>query len=490
MADVTIEKINNVHMRVMSSRDIAIEISDEFTFFVEGYKFMPKYKHGLWDGQIRLFDINTRMIYNGLLYKIHKFCKERGYSLDVDPSLTTFNEYTAEQIEDYFNKFVKTNEFELRDYQVNSIVECLNYKRKTLLSPTSSGKSLVIFMIARILNELGLKTLIVATSKGLVEQMKDDFISYTDDELDIHCVYGGKDKHQEADFTVSTWQTAYKMEPEWFDKFDVVIGDEVHTYKAMALKTLMEKTHKSFYKFGFTGTLDDSISNKLSIQGLFGPVVKFVSTMDLVEAGYIARPTVYAIVLEYGKESKDKIKKFKKVDGKWKKATYQEEIDFIIAHQKRNEYLIKMLQKMKGNTLTLFQFVEKHGEILFDMMSDIPETYIIHGGKDLDYRKAAKQAMEDKDNVNLLASYGTFQQGESVKRVHNLVLGSPSKSKIRVLQSLGRGLRMADDKKTVKVVDLVDDLDKNYAVEHFKKRYEYYLKEGFEVKIINVKLEK
>lgn len=493
MADVELIKKDNVFMKVICDRGIAVELNEEMSFFVPGYKFMPKYKNKMWDGKIYLLNLRTREMYNGLVYKVHKFCKANGYTLKVDPALVDFDELDVDQVETYFNEFVNTEEFEIRDYQLQSIVDCIKFKRKLLLSPTSSGKSLVIYMITRILQDMyEAKVLITCTSTGLVEQMTEDFWSYQkpeEEKLNINRIYSGKKFDPEADIVVTTWQSAYKKDPEWFDQFDVIISDEAHAYKANCLKDMLEKTKASPFKFGFTGTLDEAISNKLTLEGLFGPVVNLISTKELIERGYIADIKIYALIFEYDEEARKKLRNFK--DGK--KATYQEEIEWIVTNENRNKAIINLLKKLKGNSLTLFQYVEKHGQVLYDKLSaEKDNVFFIHGGADIEYRVNAKKVTEESDDADLIASYGTFQQGESVKRLHNLILGSPSKSKIRVLQSLGRGLRKGRDKTSISAFDIVDDLSigkyENYAKAHFKKRHEYYMKEGFEVKFVKVKI--
>lgn len=499
MADIELVKCDNVHMHVVADSGIKMEIMEEFSFYAKNYKFHPKVKNKMWDGKIRLLNSRTSNIYIGLIYKLYKFAKARGYTIKIDKDLINFNKLTDEDIEKAYYKYVDSEEFDLRDYQLSSVLDCMYHKRKLLLSPTSSGKSLIIYLICRMLNEMGFRVLITTTSISLVGQLADDFRSYRKDKsevLKINEITSGVEKYTDDDIVVSTWQSAWEMPEDWFDQFDAIIGDEAHTYQAKSLVAMMEKAKNAEYRIGMTGTLDESEANKMTLEGLFGPVVQYITTQEMIERGYAATITIHAIVLSHTqkdrKELSDAIKKVPKNKPGMKFST---EADFIAAHERRNKYVCDLMANVNGNTLSLYQFVDKHGTKLYELLKerkDPEKVFFIHGGAKKEYRENAKRVAENSDDVTLLASFGTFQQGESVKRINNLVIAFTSKSRIRILQSLGRGLRKGNGKFHVNVFDIVDDLKHggkdNYALSHFRERYRYYLEEGHTVKIHNISL--
>jgi superfamily II DNA or RNA helicase len=328
------------------------------------------------------------------------------------------------------------------------------------------------------------KTLIVVPTTSLVDQMASDFVEYNNgNPLDIHKIRGGIDKNIDASIVISTWQSIYKLGKDWFEKFDVVIGDEAHLFKAKSLVSVLEKMPECKYRYGFTGTLDGSHTHKLVLEGIFGSVYEVTRSKKLIADGTLAEFGITAIVLQYP----DEIRKLNK--GK----TYQEEIDWIVTNESRNKYIKNLAHSLQGNTLILFQFVEKHGKILHPMLAKEGKTvHFIHGSVSADEREAVRHVAETNDNNIILASYGTFSTGVNIKRLDNIIFASPSKSKIRNLQSIGRVLRKSSSGNKATLYDIVDDLqwkaNKNFAVKHFMERVAIYNDEGFEFKIYNVNI--
>ena len=480
MEQVHVEKIDNVHVRVNAEPSVKMEMSGYFEFFVPGYKFMPAYKNRVWDGKIRLLNTMTGLVYAGLLPYIIKFCKDRDYEVTIDRELHPEKEYYENAGFDLAKEF--DSAFEPRDYQNDAVAHALHNNRALFLSPTASGKSFIIYLLARYHVEQGRKVLVVVPTTSLVSQMSSDFIEYNKNrKLDIHKIMGGVDKNVDADYTVTTWQSIYKLRKDWYEKFDVVIGDEAHLFKAKSLTKVLEKTPHVKYRYGFTGTLDESQTHKLVLEGLFGPVKSVTETKKLIEDGTLAEFGIKSLVLSYPPEIRQLNKN----------KTYQEEIDWIVRNEARNKFIRNLAWSLEGNTLILFQYVEKHGKALEPLLQkDGKEVHFIHGGVNAEDRESVRTIAEATTDNIILASYGTFSTGVNIKRLDNIIFASPSKSRIRNLQSIGRVLRKGNGKEKATLYDLVDDLQwknkENFAVRHFKERVKIYSESGFDFRIYNI----
>ena len=483
MDKVTIEKVNEVYVRVVADPDIKMEMSVYFTFDVPGAKFMPAVRNKIWDGKIRLLNPMTGMIYAGLIPNIAKFCRNREYDIE----LTSKDVWPLNKIDDNYGYTLAKefdSKYEPRDYQNTAVVHALRNNRGLLLSPTASGKSLIIYLLSRYHVEQDRRVLIVVPTTSLVHQMATDFVDYNKNKpLDIHRITGGVDKSSKSPYTVTTWQSIYKMQKKWFEQFDAIIVDEAHLAKAKSLTGIMEKAPDIKYRYGFTGTLDDSQTHKLVLEGIFGQVYQVTQTKKLIEDNTLAEFDIKAIVLGYS-DSTRKINKNK---------DYQDEIDWIVRNEARNKFIRNLAWSLKGNTLVLYQFVEKHGKALEPLLQSPDKTiHFIHGGVSAENRESVRALVESSGNNIILASYGTFSTGVNIKRLDNIIFASPSKSKIRNLQSIGRVLRRGNGKDKATLYDIVDDLQyknyKNFAIQHFMERVKTYNDEGFEFKIFNVDL--
>jgi len=480
MEHVHVEKIDNVHVRVNAEASVKMEMSGYFEFYVPGYKFMPAYKNRVWDGKIRLLNTMTGMIYAGLLPYVIKFCNDRNYEVEVDSTLLPESEFHENAGYDLAKEF--DSAFEPRDYQNDAVAHALYNNRSLFLSPTASGKSFIIYLLSRYHVEQGRKVLIVVPTTSLVSQMASDFVEYNRGRsLDIHKIMGGVDKNVEADYTVTTWQSIYKLRKDWYEKFDVVIGDEAHLFKAKSLTKVLEKTPHVKYRYGFTGTLDESQTHKLVLEGLFGPTKEVTETKKLIDDGTLAEFGIKALILGYPQETRQLNKN----------KTYQEEIDWIVRNEARNKFIRNLAWSLEGNTLILFQYVDKHGRVLHPLLEkDGKAVHFIHGGVGAEDREAVRGIAESTSDNIILASYGTFSTGVNIKRLDNIIFASPSKSRIRNLQSIGRVLRKGNGKDKATLYDIVDDLQwkskENFAVRHFKERVKIYSDQSFDFKIYNI----
>ena len=478
MSDVQISEVDQVYIHINSDRGILQELSDYFTFSVPGYKFMPAYKNKVWDGKIRLFNLRNQQLYYGLHEYVQKFCRDRDYTFESSLSTAPLVPY-KDVLE--FTKNIEL-EVEPRDYQLQAVTQCINSKRVLLLSPTASGKSLIIYLLTRYLNK---RTLIIVPTISLTQQMFSDFQHYGwNAEKYCHIIKQGNEKISNKQVIISTWQSIYKLQKKYFEGFDVVIGDEAHLYKAKSLTSILTKLKNAEHRFGTTGTIDDIETHKLVLEGLFGPMFNVTSTKDLIDANYLAKFQIKVLILKYSEEDTKLVKKM----------SYQEEMDFIVNYEKRNKFIRNLAIDQKGNTLLLFQYVEKHGKVLYNLIKEKTnnnrKVFFVHGGVDGDQREEIRRITEQEGDAIIVASYGTFSTGINIRNLHNIIFASPSKSKIRNLQSIGRGLRKGNNKKEATLFDIADDFSKgayvNYTLQHFKERVKQYNEQDFKYNMFTI----
>ena len=481
-----ISKKNEVYVRVDTEPNIARELSDFFTFEVPGARFMPTYRKRIWDGKIRLYNMMNGEIYLGLIPYIQEFAKRNDidieYKGDVNATQSSFTYGVCKGFVGNIKPKSNGKSIKLRDYQTDAVVHAIRNNRSLLLSPTASGKSLIIYLLSRWYESNRILILVPTTS--LVEQMYTDFLDYGYLESKMQKIYQGYTKDISSEVTISTWQSLYKMPRKFFEQFGCILGDEVHLFKAKSLTNIMNKMHMTKYRHGFTGTLDGTQTHRLILEGLFGSVNKVTSTKELMEKKTLAKLKIKCIVLQYP----DADCKF------MKDQNYQDEVDLIVRDERRNKFILNLTTNLKGNTLVLFQFVEKHGAVLYDMMKDLNrKVFYVHGGTDTQTREEIREITENEKNAIIVASYGTFSTGINIRNLHNVVFSSPSKSRIRVLQSIGRGLRTTNDKTGATLIDIADDFTwksrQNFTLRHFMERINIYNEEEFDYTIKNLKIE-
>ena len=481
-----ISKKNEVYVCVETEPNIARELSDFFTFEVPGARFMPSYKKRIWDGKIRLYNQMNGEVYLGLIPYIQEFAKlndiDIEYKGDVNATQSSFTHGVCKGFIRNIKPKSNGKSIELRDYQTDAVVHAIRNNRSLLLSPTASGKSLIIYLLSRWYESNRILILVPTTS--LVEQMYTDFLDYGYLESKMQKIYQGYSKDISSEVTISTWQSLYKMPRKFFEQFGCILGDEVHLFKAKSLTNIMNKMHMTKYRHGFTGTLDGTQTHRLILEGLFGSVNKVTSTKELMEKKTLAKLKIKCIVLQYP----DADCKF------MKDQSYQDEVDLIVRDERRNKFILNLTTHLKGNTLVLFQFVEKHGAVLYDMMKDLNrKVFYVHGGTDTQTREEIREITENEKNAIIVASYGTFSTGINIRNLHNVVFSSPSKSRIRVLQSIGRGLRTTNNKTGATLIDIADDFTwkskQNFTLRHFMERINIYNEEEFDYTIKNLKIE-
>lgn len=493
METIRVRKLSHSDLHIESDSGAAQELNEFFSFYVPGYKFMPAFRNRMWDGKIRLFQLRDRTLPAGLFYHLSEFCEKRGYILESEKTQYGAPDDRNHITPDSLNSLIQSLNvpFDPRPYQYECVGEALTRKRAILLSPTGSGKSFIIYLIlsyylAHLAKNSDTKVLVIVPTTSLVEQMTSDFQSYGLPDGLAHKIYSGKDKDTEAPIVISTWQSIYKLPKAWFQQFGAVFGDECHGFKSKSLMSIMSKCTEAEYRFGTTGTLDGSQTHELVLQGLFGKTFRVTTTKKLQDDDTLAKLSIQRVVLDYG----EKIRK------DFGKQTYQDEIAFIVAHEKRNKFIKNLTLDLKGNTLVLYNYVDKHGKPLYNLIRDNAsedrKVFFVSGGTDVSDREAIRGIVEKQSDAIVVASLGTFSTGINIKNLHNIVFASPSKSQIRVLQSIGRGLRKSDDGRITTLYDISDDLSwknrKNFSLLHSWERLKIYSNEQFDYKTITVQL--
>jgi len=481
-----ISKINEVYLELEVDEDVSRELCDYFTFEVPGAKFMPQYRNRMWDGKIRLFSPRNNRIYVGLLPYIKEYCSKKSIEYIMEKGVENDRNVLRESVRDFAESLrpkSRGKPIQFRDYQIDAIWHAIQSDRCLLLSPTASGKSLIIYTLVRYYYLMNLKTLILVPTTSLVEQMYSDFIDYGWEDKHIHRVYAGMDKGSKKPVVISTWQSIYKLHRPYFAQYGCIIGDEAHLFKAKSLTDIMAKSGEVRYRFGLTGTLDGTQTHRLVLEGLFGQVKKIISTKELIDRGTLAELKIDCIVLKHTEEECKRVRYYR----------YAEEINYLVSHPKRNKFIENLCKNIKGNTLLLFQLVEKHGVLLYNEIKTLDrKVFFVYGGTTTETREKIRAITEKETNAIIVASYGTFSTGINIRAINNIVFASPSKSRIRVLQSIGRGLRQSDDKSRVKLFDVSDNITyksrPNFTYRHFTQRLNIYKEEQFNYDINRINL--
>lgn len=468
------------------------ELSDYYTFEVPGAKYMPAVKAKRWDGKIRMLNRKTGEINSGLYYSIKKFCQARNYILEIDcrgfDHPEDKNKINHISMIDWIESLDAP--FKPMDYQYEAFTHAVTHKRSILRSPTASGKSFIIYLLIQWFlkyhDDDEEKVILIVPTTSLVEQMYNDFKEYGMKDIDknVHRIYSGKDKETEKRVIISTWQSIFKLHVSWFKKFGCIIGDEVHGFKATSLSSIMNKSVNAKYRWGTTGTLDGTEVNQLLLEGLYGPVKIVTESHKLQERGILSKLEINMIVLKHDKDKNSQNEKL----------TYQQEVDYIIEHQKRNNFISNLAVSLEGNTLIMFNYVDRHGEVLRNILEKKVEDrgkklYYVSGKVHVDDREQIRKIVDNNNNSILLASYGTFSTGINIKNIHNIIFAISSKSQIRVLQTIGRGLRLSKDGSTTRLYDISDYMGRNnFSMRHCEERKNIYSNEKWNYKVLKINI--
>lgn len=496
MTTLYIDKKDNVHARLTcDDAGFLMSLYEHFSRFVDGYIFSPQYKNRIWDGKIHFYNRMTREIYLGLVNRVIDYAKQEGIKVKLDPEIiTSFSDasITKQDVYNYLDALQASNGkgdlLEQRDYQRDAVATIVMRKRRMIASPTSSGKSFIIYSACRYLLEHELKRneqiLIVVPTIGLIKQMKSDMIEYSLINkwaaYDHITEYGGGKKNDTGRIVVATWQSLYKKPQEFFDRFRVLMVDEAHQAKAKSLVEIGKMCVNAEYRIGLSGSFEQDETTEMTLNGLFANRTVTITTRDMIDKGYAAQLEIECIQLKHDEMPSGKL-------------DWQTEIEYLITNKRRNEFIINLADGLKGNTLILFERVEKHGLPLYELAKKLSDKkiYIIYGKVDVDEREEIRKILEKEKDAILLASYKTFATGSNVKNLENIVFASPTKSFTRVIQSIGRGLRQNVGKVKCTLYDIFDYLcgDRkniktcNHTFYHFSERVKIY---GYEKHPYNV----
>lgn len=497
---IFVEKINEVYLRVTSEQGVEAELSEYFSFFVEGYKFMPSYKAGFFDGRLRLYNLGRKTLFVGLYENLKKFAENNSYELVENNNIEEINHLDKKEVFDWLTALEHTahgDNVQVYEHQHDAVYAALNENRITLISPTASGKSLMIYSIIRWHLEHDRKILLIVPTTQLVEQMYSDFEDYSSESdwnTSDYCqkLYSGKSKDVVKPVLISTWQSLHAAKKNTKPKLDIdmssydcVICDEVHLAAGASISGIMESLVNTKYRIGLTGTLSDAKSNKLQICGLFGRPFKVISTRELMDQGKVVDLDIRCLVIDHCMEDRKLVKK----------AKYEDELEFIVTLAKRNEFIANLAVATRGNTLVLVNWIDKQLTPLTELIKskvDDRNVYVICGDVKPKDREAIRLQIENETNAIIVASSQTTSTGINIPSIENIILGSAGKSKIRNLQSIGRGLRLKDGKSKCKLFDICDDMSSgkydNHLLRHAKERFEIYAIEQFNFKLVNVKI--
>lgn len=499
---IIIKQIDGSNLKIITQdKNLLLKIHNHFSYFVDGYKFMPLFKSGRWDGKNHLFDFIKKELPIGLLSELKEFCTERSVVFSVELLQDEKELINLEQLNEFLNSLGFPEHIELRDYQKRMVIECINQRRITAVSSTSSGKSAVIYVIIRWMLENNLKSFLIVPSVSLVHQMRSDFISYGWDEehMDtvLHTIYAGQDKLFKKPVIITTWQSIYSKEviQTYKDVYDCIIVDEVHKLKfsdGQKIGNIVLSFVNATHKIGVTGSLPKQELFQKQIIGCIGPVVKIIDAAGLVQAGYATDLDITCVYLkhnaiEYKMFKKNTTKKFTNSTTK----NYLIEESFINSNVLKQEFILKMVStkiKKNQNIILFFKRIE-YGRKLLELLQ-------LHFGGKVQYidgsvkgtiREEIRQNTEDLSGSVIVCSYATFGTGINIKRIHSGIFAeNPGKSDITLIQSLGRFLRQHKEKDKAYIYDIVDvfeDVQKikkqNYMLKHFQERIEVYRDQGW-----------
>jgi superfamily II DNA or RNA helicase len=492
---IIINKLNESFVNLQGDYDELLTLKEHLTFKVPNAKFMPKVKAGIWSGDISLLERNGNLPI-GLYPKVKELCKQLNIPFESNFTKTSIN-----ITEDNINSFVKEIKCNLtcRDYQIKAIIASFKQQKNIVISPTASGKSMILFLIAMLNLKINpsAKILLIVPSINLVDQMKGDFLEYGENTKlpEIHTIYSGQERHNEYPITISTWQSLQMIQDkEFFEDFDVVLVDEVHGASnstgqksmSMVVQKLIQACSNAKMKVGVSGTIQDEKINRLQLEGLFGKINQFTNTKELMDKGTLSKLEINFLVLNY----EDKIRK------QCYNLPYPDEMKLITEIEQRRKFIINLAKKIKGkNVLILFRNIE-FGKMIYNDLLELELDRNIHyvsgETKGKDREETRQTSIEDTDGI-IVASIGVFATGVNIPNLDYLIFAQSQKSKIKVLQSIGRVIRKSKSKNKATVIDLVDNLSwkrkQNFSLKHGMERMELYDKEQFEydIKEINIK---
>lgn len=482
MEKIIISKLNEVFLKIDSSRATTKELKEFFVCKAPNFMFHPMYKSGVWNGNLYYFNTVDHTLPIGLLPKLIKFCQQYGYEYEFNFSRKDFGDTVTEEFMDKFYEYIfppETNIFP-RDYQQEATLAGLNSGRCVLELCTSSGKSVIIYSLIRYMLAKGIDVLLVVPTVSLVEQMYSDFQDYGWKDLDkyVDKLYSGQ-KTSDKKVLISTWQSIHKRDISFFSRFGALLCDETHTLTGLSLQDIAKKCINAKYRIGLTGTMPKEEANRMTIEGYLGPVSYVLKAKELMDRDIISQLQIKNLLMKYPN------------DLRIARPSYQQEVHDILEYQERNKALEYIIDRSADghNSLILLHRIEHLRIVKEYLEKNFPNhiIYDIFGDTLPQRREEIRKRIENEGNVILVSTFATMSTGVNIKKLHNIIFFASYKSMIKILQSIGRGLRKHDTKEFVTVWDCVDDLRyrqggksiKNYCFKHWEQRKEYYLEQEF-----------
>ena len=488
---IEINKLNESWIHLSGDVDDILSIKEHFKFRPENYQFNPKYRSGVWSGWIYLMDKYNRLPI-GLYMRLKKLLKTLNIEYTNNFTKTSVN-ISDESIIKFSKDVLKMN-IDLRDYQLEAIRESFKQQKAIVLSPTASGKSAILFLIAMLFLKLKPKSkvLLIVPNVSLVDQMKGDFLEYSenmDDNIDsiIHTIYSGKEKVNNKKIIISTWQSlATIKDKSFFEAFGLVEVDEIQSAeKGVVLQNIIQSCTNAEMKIGVSGTINDEKLNRVQLEGLFGKINQFTTTKKLMKEGTLSDLNIKVLVLKYNNDDRRSAHKL----------PYPDEMKFLVENKSRLNLIVKTATKINNkNVLVLFKNLD-YGKQIYERLVKLNPDRKVHyvaGTTKATIREEIRKIAIDDTNGIICASFGVFAAGINIPPLDYIIFAQPSKSKIRVVQSIGRVLRKAKGKNKAVLIDLVDDLvwrrRKNFAMKHGMSRLEIYDREGFRYSVTEIDL--
>jgi len=506
MADIQLKKINDVYTKVTADQGIERELSEFFKYRIPNYQFTPQGKKG-WNGFVKLYNLRTKSLYAGLLKYLFDFARERGYTIEHNSDLFLYNDFSRLEAREFLNSLnihSRGEPVEAREYQEIGLAKAVRYKKLTMISPTRSGKSLILYSFVRYLTDCKnrRKGLLIVPTTSLVEQMYTDFEDYSSANHwpvsdRVQRLYEGfsSDLAPNNVLLVSTWQSLYRLPDSFFRQFDFLIGDEAHTFSAKQVGGVAGKCVNADYRLACTGTTHEEEVKNLMVEGYFGPISKLTTTKKLMDDGHIATLYIKSLVLKYPPLTQSIVDASAK--GVSAAAAYAAELDYIINYAPRNRFIRNLALSVEGNTLLMFHY-ERHGRIIYDLIKDKlgnseRKLFFINGKTETEIREEVRKITDGEKNAIIVGSF-VFSTGITIRNLHNVIFATPTKAKIRTLQTIGRSLGLGDDKTTATLYDIADDFrvdptaDANYTLRHYAKRMLLYYAEKFNISHYTIQL--
>lgn len=472
---IYVEKNDESDLIIHANDGILNEINTFFSFPNPNARWLKTKAAQIKAAMTHMFRLRTKRLPVGLYAHLAQFGKDRGYPLEGWKPLAS--NISLAEVQAFINTLNLPDDIKPYEHQVLGVTKALRYMRRVLESSTSSGKSLIIYCIVRYLDKMGYKGLIIVPTLNLQSQIASDFMTYA-----------RNPKSLDLKVDVQLWQSIQNNDSDYFKLYDYVIVDEAHHGEARVLTNILRKCVNAKYKIGLTGSVKDSKIPRLVLEANFGPITTLITNKEAIDKGISTDLLIKGLVLRYPEAELRAVGVAK--------FTYQDEIKWLLYNPVRNNFICNLAISLKCNTLIMVTQIE-HGEILVAQLLKKSEgtrkVYWVHGGTEAEDREAIRKIAEHEQNAIIVGSV-VFQEGMSLRNLHNIIFTSPTKSKIRVLQMIGRGLRLLAGKEVCTLFDIVDDLRigsiVNYTLTHWIERLSLYNRESFTVKVYNIKLER